>query len=105
MTQFQNQILHFVQDGNSTSVILSSRLCENSLGALRRCSGRTDKYSIFNETTAFVVRLSRTMNAVFTQSGRAKNLPRSYLVQYSHYPQNESLPQSSKHLLESNHII
>jgi len=32
------------------------------------------------------------MNAVFTQSGRAKNLSRSYLVQYSHYSQNESLP-------------
>ena len=55
--------------------MLSARPCENSLGALRRCSGRTDKYSIFNETTAFVVRLSRTMNAVFTQSGEAKNLP------------------------------
>jgi hypothetical protein len=42
----QNQIRHFVQDDNSTSVILS----------------------------------------------RAKNLPRSYLAQYSHYRQNEALP-------------
>ena len=33
------------------------RLCENSLGALRRRSGRTDKYSISNETTPFVVSL------------------------------------------------
>ena len=48
MTQFQNQILHFVQDDNSTSVILS----------------------------------------------RSKNLFPSYLVQYSDYSQNESLPAS-----------
>jgi hypothetical protein len=31
VTQFQNQILYFVQDDNSTGVILSSRLCENSV--------------------------------------------------------------------------
>jgi len=53
VTQFQNQILHFVQDDNSASVILSG----------------------------------------------AKNLPLSYLVQYSHYPQNESLP--SRRILPS----
>jgi Cys-tRNA(Pro)/Cys-tRNA(Cys) deacylase len=34
-----------------------ARLCENSLGALRRCSGRADKYSISHETTPFVVSL------------------------------------------------
>jgi hypothetical protein len=39
------------------------------------------------------VRLSRTMNAVFIQSGRAKNLLRSYLVQYLHRAQNESPPR------------
>ena len=27
----------------AASVILNDRLCENSIGALRRCSGRTDK--------------------------------------------------------------
>src|SRR4249919_565008 len=49
MTQFQKQILHF------------GRLCENSRGALRRRSGRTDK-SIFNETNPIRGELSRTMN-------------------------------------------
>jgi len=57
VAQFKNQILHFIQDDNSTSVILSSRLCENYLGALRRSSGRTDKYSIAHETSPFVVSL------------------------------------------------
>src|SRR3989337_2157157 len=50
------------------SFLASASLCENSFGALRPCSGQTDKCLDSKEVLPFVVSLSRTMNVVFTQS-------------------------------------
>jgi hypothetical protein len=41
----------------SEAIERNDRLCENSIGALRPGSGRTDKYFISNDTTPFVVSL------------------------------------------------